>query len=266
MRNSSVFRLVSTLALSGLVASSFVACAEDDEEVTDGSGDGSGEEGSVDPTPSDSFEIRVTHASGDTPAVSIYNGDATEATIRGLAFGSSTTYLPLPTNTYTFNVRTADADPTSAPALTATLTPVDGDIINVFAVGTLSTEDSIPLELIAVPEDRTAPADGSIRLRVVHAAGALPEVDVYTLGEGAPSEVLADFMYKDASPYLDLPAGEYLFGIDADNDPTTIEARFATGAIPAGSIVTAVAAVGASGPVLIAIFDDGTSATIPASN
>lgn len=265
MRNSSVFRLVTTLALSGLVASSFVACAEDDEEVADGSGDGGGE-GSVDPTPNDSFLIRVTHASGDTPAVSIYNGDATEPTIQALAFGNSTTYLELPTNTYTFNVRTADADPTSAPALTATLTPVDGDIINVFAVGTLSGEDSIPLELIAVPEDRTAPADGSIRLRVVHAAGALPEVDVYTLGDGAPSEVLADFLYKEASDYLELPAGEYLFGIDADNDPTTIEARFATGPIPAGSIVTAVAAVGASGPVLVAIFDDGTSATIPASN
>jgi len=265
MRNPSVFRLVSTLALAGLVASSIVACSESDEEVEEGTGDGSGE-GSGEPTPGGNFQIRVTHASGDTPAVSIYVGDATDATITALEFGDGTSYLDLPEDSYTFNVRTADADPTSAPALTATLAPAAGDIVNVVAVGTLSAEDTVDLELIAVTEDRTAPADGSIRLRVIHAAGALPDVDVYTLGDGAPSPVLTDFLYKDASPYLDLPAGEYLFGIDADNDPTTIEARFATGAIPAGSIVTAIAAVGATGPVLIALFDDGTSATIPASN
>lgn len=266
MRNLPVFRLVSTLALSGLVASSIVACSESDEEVEEGTGDGNGEGSADEPMPTVQFQIRVTHASGDTPAVSIYNGDATEATITALEFGDGTSYLDLPVNTYTFNVRTADADPTSAPALTATLTPAGGDIVNVIAVGTLAEDDTVDLELIAVTEDRTAPADGSIRLRVIHAAGALPEVDVYTLGEGAPSPVLTDFMYKDASPYLDLPAGEYQFGIDTNNDPTTIEARFSTGAIPAGSIVTAIAAVGASGPVLIALFDDGTTATIPASN
>jgi hypothetical protein len=258
-------------ALLSMVSVAFVACAEDEEEVVDGSGDGGGD-GSGDgggdgsgeaPT---TFKLRVTHMSADTPAVAIYNGDSTTAVVPSLAFGSGTQYLELPAgDEYTFNVRTADAEPTSDPALQVVATPEAGDVLNVAAIGFLSG-DPEPLETLVIIEDLTAPAEGNIRLQVVHAAPQVGQVDVYNIVDGDDVQIVPDLDYGSATgAYLEVPAGAYNLGVDTNNDPLTLEVTFTTPNLAAGTIATIYATNNADGDVvLVGQFADGTTATIAA--
>lgn len=250
-------------ALLSMVSVAFVACAEDEEEVVDGSGDGSGDGGGGEmPT---TFQIRVTHMSADTPTVALYNGDSTQP-LTTIAFANGTQYLTLDAGPeYTFNVRTADADPSSDPALQVVATPEGGDVLNVAAIGFLSA-DPEPLETLVIIEDLTAPAEGNIRLQVVHAAPQVGQVDIYNIVDGDDVQIVPDLDYGTSTGgYLEVPAGAYSLGVDLNNDPLTLEVTFTTPDLAAGTIATIFATNNADGDVvLVGQFADGTTATIAA--
>ncbi len=255
MMNStnSLFRI----ALLAAAASTFLACAEDDEEMmmADGSGEGSGTETATD------FQIRVTHLSGDTPAVDIYAGDEATPTIPNLAFGEGTQYLTLPAGPeYTFNVRVAGSEATSDPALVVAATPEAGSVVNVLAIGRLSG-DPEPLDTTIIVEDRSAPMEGMFKVQAVHAAPQVGEVDIYNIvADGAPVEIVSDLSYPNASGYLEVPAGAYQLGIDTNNDPSTLEVTFTTSEVEAGSILNLFAANTEDGSVVLVVqTDDGVA-------
>jgi hypothetical protein len=263
MRLSPAFRFIACLSLSVVTAATFGACATEDEETdADGSGEGSGE------TPTGgTFKVRVLHASGDTPAVAIYVNDAAPPAIPSLEFGDTTGLIELNVAQYTFNVRATSAAPDSAPAISADLVPDADGVYSVVAIGNLGGTPQ-PLEELAFAEDLTPPADGQIKIRAVHAASALGQVDIWNIVEGDDAALIPDFDYGTVTEgYIEVPAGSYTLGVDADNDPSVYEAVFVTGNVAAGEIVNLVAAINPDGnPVLIAQFTDGTSSVISATS
>jgi hypothetical protein len=247
MNSNSILRF----ALLGAAAMTFLACAEDDEEMMDGSGEGSGMETAGE------FQIRVTHLSGDAPAIDVYAGDAATPSVPGLTFGDGTGYLTLPAGVdYTFNVRVAGSDPTSDPVLVQEASPLDGDVLNVLAIGRLGGVPE-PLETTVIVEDLTAPMEGMIRVQAVHAAPSAGEVDIYNIPtEGDPVQLVPDLAYGTASGYLEVPAGSYQLGIDINNDPGTLELVFSTSPIETGAILNLIAINNEAGDAVRLLIQD----------
>ena len=67
------------------------------------------------------------------------------------------------------------------------------------------------------------------QVRVVHASPDAPSVDIYANGGSAP--VLSGLAYGQASPYLDVTPGEYVFEIRAAGAPASAPAAFTTGTL-----------------------------------
>lgn len=143
--------------------------------------------------------LRVLHASPDAPAVDIYV-DGSEA-ISDLAFDDITDYVSLPAGDYNVQVFPASANGSGDPVIDANVTLAAGTDYTVAAVGLLA--DIEPLVLV---DDNSDPATGETKLRFVHASPDAPAVDIYAEGAGV---VVPNAAFKDASGYLDLPAGTY---------------------------------------------------------
>ena len=123
--------------------------------------------------------------------------------------------------------------------------------------------------LAALPllDDLGAPPSGQIRIRAVHAAAGIGQVDIWNIPEsGAPTPLFTDLDYASASAYAEVPAGGYTLGIDADGDATPdLVFAIPAAALPAGTIANVFAVAPTTGsPFLVAQFADGTTARIDA--
>jgi hypothetical protein len=100
----------------------------------------------------------------DGTAVNIsVNGTPVEA-LQGVKFKDFTSYIDFAEGTYTIDVIPVGA---TEPAITGEFTLTDGMSYTVYAAGNGTKQ---PLELRALVDDTTAPADGNLNIRVVHAA------------------------------------------------------------------------------------------------
>lgn len=236
-------RRIAFLSLACALPLAFAACGDDDGDDTDGEGGG----GEI----TETFDIQVAHLSSDTPEVMVYvagdDGDAA-ALPSPLGFTSVAGPLNLPAGEYTFNVRTADAAADSAPALSITSSFSDGDIVKVIATGLLA--GSPDLQTMVLAQDATMPADGNLRVRLVHAASSVGEVDIWDVTDmDNPAEVLMDVPFSAVADYIEIPAGAYTFGLDVDNDMVP-DVTFTTPELGAGTIADVVAVDTANGPAL----------------
>jgi hypothetical protein len=144
-------------------------------------------------------------------------------------------YTELPAGDYTIDIIPVGA---SEPAITQMLTLEDGVDYTVAAVGNGSAQ---PLELWALVDENVAPADGNVRVRIVHAApfaadSAATEVSIRTAG-GDLVGGLQGVPYKVASGYLELPAGTYDLKV-ASNDGSVNYIDPLPVALPAGATIT----------------------------
>lgn len=196
-------------------------------------------------------KVRVLHGSGDAPAVDVYADGG--LIVEGLAFGSITDYLEVPSAEYQIQVVPAGATIEEGPVvIDAALTFEVGTATTVAATGSLA-EGIIPQVLL----DDPSPSVESAQVRVVHFAADAPAVDIAPVG-GDP--IITDLAYPDNSGYADLPPGTYELEVRAAGSPDAVvtlppldlaagtsSSAFAVGSLEAGTF-TVVPALDASIP------------------
>jgi hypothetical protein len=155
--------------------------------------------------PSNTSWVRVVHASVDAPAVDVLaNGNLV---FQGLKFKDFTEYTPVPPGTYTFRVNLSGTQTTAVS--TGAVNLQGGVAYTFYAVGRVANNS---LFVMGAGDDVIAPASGSTKIRVVHAASTAPPVDVYASTPFAPlpaSPALTSVPFPFAGPYLTVPTGVY---------------------------------------------------------
>lgn len=196
-------------------------------------------------------QLRVLHASPDAPNVDVLL-DGTLA-LSNVPFRTASSYLAVPAGTRNLRVRAAG---TSTVVIDQNAATVAGRSYTVLATGRAASLAPLVLE-----DDLTAPAAGSVKLRVVHAAPAAGAVDVYVTAPTADlataTPTLGNVAFRAASGYLTVPAGTYRVRVvPAGTKTVAIDVNAVT--LTSGQIRTAVAvdAVGGGAPLGVLLLPD----------
>jgi trimeric autotransporter adhesin len=182
--------------------------------------------------------VRVVHASADAPAVDVQVDDKPVADLTNVAFGVASGYLTLPAKS--INVKVFATGTTTGAVINAPLVLADKVDYTVLAVGKVAN-----IAPLVLTDNNTLPATGKIKLRVVHAAAGVPNVNVYVTAPGAALPAAADATlknvpFKAASDYLEVNAGDYQVRV-TPADSQTVAIDVPTVALTAGKIYTAIA-------------------------
>lgn len=155
--------------------------------------------------------LRVVHLSPDAPAVTpLFDG----APLGQIAFPSSTDYAALTVSQGTLDVTTDGTPATSV--LSAPVALEEGRVYTAVALGRVANLGALVFE-----DDRSRLAANQIRVRAIHGAPDVGQVDVYDIAaDGTATEILSDIDFGTAADPIDLPAGAYTLGVDANNDAT----------------------------------------------
>jgi hypothetical protein len=240
-------------------------CAEDDtnSDATGGSSSvggasGKGGSGGAGATPATSARVRVLHLSPDAPFVDVFVNQGTDPVIENLEFPKGTAYLEVPTGTYTFDVAPAGGSADDAVLSIAGLTLEPGLSYTAVAIDEVSSIAALPLV-----DDYRALATGKIRVRAVHAAPAVGEVDLWSVPDsGDPAPLWTNVNFGVAGAPLDVDAGAYTIGVDVDDDMSP-DLLFRLPALPAGTVANVYAVNDSDDDVfLLAQLPDGSTARV----
>lgn len=147
-------------------------------------------------------DVRVIHASPDAPPVDIFVNETPgigSPAISGLGFGSSSGYVPLPTDTYNFQV--TPTGETSPVVIDATL-PIDGGTD--YTIAAINFLDNIePLVLV---DDNSFNPDAA-RIRFVHTSPDAPAVDIFAAG--VPDALFSGVEFGESGGYIEVPGNTY---------------------------------------------------------
>jgi len=223
-----------------------------DSGGADGGGAG-GAGGSGDET----ARVRVIHLSPDAPAVDVFvNGD-TPAAVSDLEFPKGTPYLEVPAGTYDFDVAASGESPDDAVLSIADLALEAGESYTAVAFDELSS-----IQALALVDDYSALDPGDIRVRAIHTAAGVGEVDIWNITEpGDPTPLYEDVDFGDAGDAIDVPAGAYTVGIDVDDDAVP-DLAFDLPALEGGTAVNLFAVADDGDVFLVAQLPDGTTTRI----
>jgi hypothetical protein len=202
--------------------------------------------------------VRVMHLSPDAPAVDVFVNGADAPVVSELEFPDGTPYLEVPAGTYDFAVSAAGTGADEAVLSIDDLELSAGVSYTAVAYDELSSITALPLV-----DDYSGLASGKIRVRVVHTAEAVGQVDVWNIPEsGDPTPIWSDLDFGSAGEAVDLDAGSYTVGVDVDDDETP-DLTFVLPALDAGVVVNVFAVNDADDAVfLIAELPDGSTARI----
>lgn len=178
--------------------------------------------------------VRVVHASPDAPNVDVLvDGGVVRSNV---AFRGFSPYLEAVKGARLVQVNVAN---TTTTAITETLTLDATQSYTVLAVGRQAQ-----IAALTLVDDRSAPAAGNIRLRLVHAAPTAGLVDIYVTAPdaslAASTPVLTGVDFRAASGYLERPAGTYRVRITLAGT-TTVAIDTGTLTLPAGRVATGIA-------------------------
>jgi hypothetical protein len=204
------------------------------------------------PEKSDSF-IRVLHLSPDAPGVDVYVDGAAKV-VEDLAFLEGTGYLTVEEGTYDFNI-TATGTPANQSVLDVTGLALAGDAYyTAVAFDALSS-----IQAMALVDDYENLDAGNIRIRAIHAAEVVGQVDIWVIPDmGAPSILYENVDFGVAGDYLDLPAAAYTLGFDLDDDATP-DVIFDVPSLAAGTVANVFAVNDNMGSVTLqAQLEDGS--------
>ena len=195
-------------------------------------------------------KIRVAHFSPDAPSIDVYVDGKKKLT--NVPYQAVSDYLALPAGNHTFDIRAAGSPATGAAVVTASQSLVAGKNYTVAAIGALSAISGKVFE-----DDVTPPAPGKSKVRLIHAATDMPEVDVAVKGG---QTIVSKLGLGQASSYSELAAGSYDLEIRGTGTTNVLLAKPVT--LQAGGVYT-IAAVGGGdkAPTLRGFVDLAPSAT-----
>ncbi len=195
-------------------------------------------------------KIRVAHFSPDAPSIDVYVDGKKKLT--NVPYQAVSDYLALPAGNHTFDVRAAGSPATGAAVVTASQALVAGKNYTVAAIGALAAISGKVFE-----DDVTPPAAGKAKVRLIHAATDVPEVDVAVKGG---QTIVSKLGLGQASAYSELAAGSYDLEIRGTGTTNVLLAKPVT--LQAGGVYT-IAAVGGGdkAPTLRGFVDLAPSAT-----
>jgi hypothetical protein len=201
--------------------------------------------------------LRCIHLSATAPAVDVFVDSTTPALIENLTFENSSNYLNVEPGTYTLNVAPAGSGPGASVLDIPGVSIVAGVSYTAVAFDELASIQAMLLE-----DDYENLTQGEIRVRAIHTAPAVGQVDIWNIpDQGNPTLLYEDVDFGVAGPYLDLPAGAYTLGFDVDND-TTPDLAFVLPSLDAGTVANVFAVSDAMGPYLVVQFADSTTALV----
>ena len=242
-----------TFALVLIVAASMtaVACGDDDDDDDD-----SGDDDDDDDDMMDQAYIRAIHLSPDTPAVDVYVNQSILA-VEGLEFPDSSDYAALEPGTYRF-----DVTPTGSSVDDAALT-IDGLALDEDTYYTAVAFDELAaIQALALVDDRSDPGAGNIRVRAIHTAVGVGEVDIWEVSDAEnPVALYENVGFGDVGEYAVLPVGTYTLGFDLDDDQVP-DVIFEIPELPEGTVANVFAVSDDDGVFLLAQFDGATTARI----
>ena len=145
--------------------------------------------------------------------------------------------------------------------LSAPLTFEDGRSYTAVAFGRVASLGALFFE-----DDRTDLASTDIRVRAIHGAPDVGQVDVFNVAaDGTATSILEDVDFGDVAEPLDLPAGAYTLGVDV-NDDATPDLYFELPALEGGTLANVYVTQEAGGAVFaLAQLDGATTARIDPS-
>jgi len=201
--------------------------------------------------PSATAQVRVVHGSPDAPAVDVLV-DGTEV-LADVAYKQSSPYLSVPAGTRNIKVNAANS--------TTTVINANAAVTKDYAYTVIATNRLASIEPLVLQDDLAAPAAGNIKLRLVHGAPSVGQVDIYITAPGAnlatATPNLTAVPFKGASGYLEVPAGNYQVRITPTGTKTV---AIDTGALTlaAGQIRTGIAveAPGGGAPLTALLLAD----------
>jgi hypothetical protein len=197
--------------------------------------------------------------SPEAPPVDVFLNQATMPAVTNLAFQSGTGYLSVAAADYRIDVSANGSAANQSVLNVPSLTLEGNRSYTAVAYGTLAS-----LRALALVDDASGLGAGNIRVRAIHTATAVGQVDIWNIpAAGTPSLLYTDVDYGVAGGAMDLPAGAYSVGFDVDNDATP-DVAFDLPALPAGTVANVFAVSEGSTVFLIAQLQDGTVARIDA--
>ena len=168
--------------------------------------------------------LRAVHASPDAPNVDILVDNA--LVVPGVAFKGVLDYTDVPAGDRNIKVNTGQG----TSVIDATVPLAGGTDYTVLAV-----DFAANIEPLLLDDNTTTPTPGNAKVRVVHASPDAPNVDVLV----DDTIVLTNVAFKEFSDYLEVPAGDRNFKVNATG--TTLTVIDVTPTLVDGSIYTVVA-------------------------
>lgn len=131
----------------------------------------------------------------------------------------------------------AETDPTAGPTTAGTTTSGTDTIDDTDTID----PDSSGTDPVDTDTDTDTAADGAV-VRVVHGSPGAPAVDIWVMG--GEEAVITGLEYGQASDYLPVDAGDYVFEVRVAGDAADVDPVFSTDALTlaAGDSITAIAA------------------------
>ncbi len=202
-------------------------------------------------------DVRVFHASPDTPGVDIYVNEAPDGSpaVSNLLFTEGTGYIGLPSDDYTFRV-TANNDL----GVALKVGPIFLDENLDFTVAAANFFSDI--EAVLYEDDNTTDPNNA-RIRFIHLSPDAPTVDVGLAGGATLFDAVS---FRESGGYISVPGGVYDLEVrlDADNsvvlplpgvevDNGAVYTVFAMGTVANGDLqaVTAIDVVPAPGSLAL---------------
>lgn len=186
--------------------------------------------------------VRAIHLSPDAPTVDVLVDGA--VAFGAVSFGEGSAFAPVPAGERQVAITPAGAGVGGA-VLSAGLTFDPDTSYTVAAFDQLAA-----LQALVLVDDRSAP--NGIRVRPVHTAAGVGQVDVLAIVNDDRLPLTDDLDFGTAGDALELDAGQYTIGLDLDDDGFE-DLRFSLPPLSAGVIANAFVVVDNHGAVRLAL-------------
>lgn len=178
--------------------------------------------------------VRIIHASPDVGTVDIFMDG--KKLLSSFQYASVSNYLPLPPGPHSIKIALIGKG-IDAPVITQTLPVNIGKAYTIAALG-MQSDKSLSLGIF---EDDNTVVGNSAKVRIYHLSPGTGSVDVTE----DTHKVAGDIAYSQASNYISIPAGMYIFNVTVPSingsipistqlNPWTVTSLFAVG-LPNGS-------------------------------